>query len=316
VAGFIMSASPVRIDADGHGLGPTAFGRRRIAMDDEPQDGRKASTGSGDGGAWHAIDLTDPRAITILTAEHASLVASRGLADNEGFVRTGMFLTALSASLVALGFVAQALAFGDGFDVFAVLVLGLVFVLGLTTLIRVAETAREDLLAVQGMNRIRRAYFDICAAVMPYFSTSDRDDLEGVTATYQGPPEGSSMTGAASMVHGFGTAVGMVGLVVSLVGAALAGVLAGMLGASVLGAVVNRRRGVRAPAGSDHGARRAIGGRVRCRPRGPLPYGIGRGPRVRREDRRALTSAPCPPSSRSPSSCCASRAVLMTARRA
>lgn len=182
------------------------------------------------------IGLADPRAISILNAEHASLVASRNLSYNEGFVRTGMFLTALSAALVALGFVAQALAFGDGFQVFAILVLGLVLVLGVTTLIRVAETSREDLRAVQGMNRIRHAYFEICPSLVPYFSTNDRDDLVGVTASYEGPPPDSPMVGPASIVHGFGTAVGMVGLLVALIGGALAGVVAGALGLSFVGA--------------------------------------------------------------------------------
>jgi hypothetical protein len=203
--------------------------------------GEDGATVGGDRGRAPTIDLTDPRALAILSAEHASLVAARTLAYNEGFVRTGMFLTALSASLVALGFVAQALA-GDGFQLFATLVLTLVFVLGVTTLIRVAETSQEDLLAVQGMNRIRRGYFEICPAVVPYFSTGDRDDFDGITATYEGPPEGSSTTGAASIIHGLGTAVGMVGLMVSLVGGALAGLISGLLGApfavaAIVGAV-------------------------------------------------------------------------------
>ena len=47
---------------------------------------------------------------------------------------------------------------------------------------------------MQGMNRVRRGYFEICPAIVPYFSTSDRDDLDGITATYDGPPEGASMT--------------------------------------------------------------------------------------------------------------------------
>ncbi len=183
------------------------------------------------------VALTDARAIAILGSEHASLVASRGLAYNESFVRTGMFLTALSAALVALGFVAQALTFGDGFQVFAVLVLGLVFVLGVTTLIRVSETAREDLRAVQGMNRIRRAYLRICPDLAPYFSTSDRDDFEGVTMTYEGPTDGP-LTSRGSIVHGFGTAVGMVGLLVALIGGALVGTLAGVLGVPFVGAAL------------------------------------------------------------------------------
>jgi hypothetical protein len=184
------------------------------------------------------IDLPDPRAISILNAEMSSLVASRSLAYNEGFVRTGMFLTALSAALVALGFVAQALAFGEGFQMFAVLVLALVFVLGLTTLIRVTETGREDLRAVQGMNRIRHAWFEVCPEVRPYFITSDRDDIAGVVRTYEGPAPEESLTSAGSIVHGFGTAMGTVGLLVALVGGALAGVVAGALGVPFVAAVL------------------------------------------------------------------------------
>jgi hypothetical protein len=205
------------------------------AMDEPGRVGRDSVGGRAsllsDGGQEPTIELTDARALSILNAEHASLVASRTLAYNEGFVRTGMFLTAVSAALVALGFVAQAIPEGNGFQLFAVMVLTLMFVLGLTTLIRVVETSREDLRAVQGMNRIRRGYFDICPPVTRYFSTSDRDDLEGITASYEGPAAGGSMTGAAQIVHGFGTAVGMVGLMVSLIGGALLGFVCGLLGA-------------------------------------------------------------------------------------
>ena len=229
----------------------------------------------GEGGRTMVIDLADARALSILNAEHSSLVSSRTLAYNEGFVRTGMFLTALSAALVALGFVAQAIPDGGGFQLFAVMVLTLVFILGLTTLIRVVETSREDLRAVQGMNRVRHGYFEICPAVIPYFSTSDRDDLEGVTASYEGPLEGSSMTGAAAIIHGFGTAVGMVGLMVSLVGGALAGFACGLLGASFRGQCDRRRGGVPGPGRPHHGTRGPHRDRLRSRTRDAVPVRVG-----------------------------------------
>jgi len=205
---------------------------------DEDPWARPASPGEGAalGDAKRsALDVADARAIAMLTAEHASLVASRNLAYNEGFVRTGMFLTALSAALVALGFVAQAFAFKEGFAVFAVMVLVLVLTLGLTTLVRVAETTREDFRAVQGINRIRHAYFEICPGLVRYFSTADRDDFAGILATYDAPSDGTSMTRVSAIVHGLGTATGMVALMVSLVGGALAGLVAGLLGAPLLG---------------------------------------------------------------------------------
>ena len=52
--------------------------------------------------------LADPRALTILTTEHWSLLTARSLVYNEAFARAGMFLTFLAGSLVALGFVSQA----------------------------------------------------------------------------------------------------------------------------------------------------------------------------------------------------------------
>ena len=56
---------------------------------------------------------TDPRAITLLTTEHWSLLTSRSLAYNEAFTRGGMFLTFLSMSFVALALFAQAMSFGE-----------------------------------------------------------------------------------------------------------------------------------------------------------------------------------------------------------
>ena len=42
----------------------------------------------------------------ILTTEHWSSLASRGLAWNESFSRAGMYLSTLSGAMVALGLVA------------------------------------------------------------------------------------------------------------------------------------------------------------------------------------------------------------------
>ena len=58
-------------------------------------------------------DLTDPRAITLLTTEHWSLLTARSLAYNEAFTRGGMFLTFLSMSFVALALFSSAMSFGE-----------------------------------------------------------------------------------------------------------------------------------------------------------------------------------------------------------
>src|SRR3954451_8692390 len=57
--------------------------------------------------------------LQILSTEHWSLLASRGLAWNETFARAGMYLSTLSGSTVALGLIGGIDHFGDAFLTFA-----------------------------------------------------------------------------------------------------------------------------------------------------------------------------------------------------
>ena len=66
----------------------------------------------------------------LLATEHWSLLATRSLSWNESFARAGMFLTLLSGATVALALVAQATSFGEGFVVFALLILPVVLFVG------------------------------------------------------------------------------------------------------------------------------------------------------------------------------------------
>jgi hypothetical protein len=190
--------------------------------------------------------LNDPRALQILSTEHWSLLAGRSLAYNEAFTRAGMFLTALSASVVAIAFVAQADRTGSALPTFTLVLLGFDLFVGLTTYLRLVETTREDLRSVQGMNRIRHAYLEMVPGLAPYFIASDRDDLAGILMTYEGPAREDMMAGRptiSGILHGFSTNTGMVAVVVSLVGASLAGVAIAQVGASMvaivaLGAIV------------------------------------------------------------------------------
>lgn len=180
-----------------------------------------------EGVAGAATPLNDPRALQILSTEHWSLLSSRSLAYNEAFTRAGMFLTALSASMVAIAFVAQADRTGSAVPSFTIILLSFDLFVGLTTYFRLVETTREDLRSVQGMNRIRHAYFEMVPGLEPYFVSSDRDDLAGILMTYEGPAREDLMAGRPALsgiIHGFSTNTGMVAVVVSLVGAALAGV--------------------------------------------------------------------------------------------
>lgn len=120
----------------------------------------------------------------ILATEHWSLLAHRSLTYNEIFSRTGIFLTVVSATVVALALVAQATDFGDGFYVFALLVLPVVLLLGITTQLRVTDAIAEDVFFLAGMNRLRHAYLEVAPDLEPYFVTSHHDDEQGVMQNY------------------------------------------------------------------------------------------------------------------------------------
>jgi hypothetical protein len=174
------------------------------------------------------LSLHDPRAIQILSTEHWSLLSARSLAYNEAFTRGGMFLSFLSTSFVALAFVAQAMTFDQQFLVIASIVLAFDLVIGLTTYGRIIGANNDDLRAVHGMSRIRHGYTEVAPLVAPYFTTGVHDDPRGVMISYGSPPE----TYPDAFYYALTTSGGMIGLIVSLVGGVLAGVLTLALGGS------------------------------------------------------------------------------------
>jgi hypothetical protein len=143
-------------------------------------------------------DGSGPRAPTpvqvrlqILTTEHWSLLASRGLAWNEVFARAGMYLSTLSASLVALGLIAGIDQFGDVFFTFAFVVLPVVLFIGIGAWLRMGISNYHEAQTVFGMNRIRGAYLEIAPDLEPYFVMGVHDDPAGIGITMalpQGTP--------------------------------------------------------------------------------------------------------------------------------
>ena len=172
-------------------------------------------------------DLTDPRAITLLTTEHWSLLTARSLAYNEAFTRGGMFLTFLSTSFVALALFSTAMSFGDDFLTVAAVVLGFDLVLGLATYGRINGANVDDLRALHGMARLRHSYTQIAPIVEPYFTTATHDDIDSVLTAYGTLPT----TGAGTVLYGLTTSGGMIGLITSMVGGVFAAVLGLLFGA-------------------------------------------------------------------------------------
>ena len=165
--------------------------------------------------------LDDPRAIQILSTEHWSLLGARSLAYNEAFVRGGMFLTFLSMSFVALALLAQGMSFGDQFLTVAAIVLVFDLVIGIATYGRIAGANGDDLRALHGMARIRHAYVQMAPIVDEYFTSPTHDDLESVLLSYGKLPDSST----GQIFYALTTSGGMIGIVVSMVGGVLAGVL-------------------------------------------------------------------------------------------
>lgn len=174
------------------------------------------------------VSLDDPMAIQILSTEHWSLLASRSLAYNEAFARGGMFLAFLSTSFVALALLAQAMSFGDYFLTVAAVVLVFDLVIGLTTYGRINGANVDDLRAVHGMARIRHGYTEVAPIVAPYFTSATHDDMPSVLTAYGSP----SSSGIGLILYGLTTSGGMIGLITSMVGGVLVGVISLIIGVS------------------------------------------------------------------------------------
>jgi len=128
--------------------------------------------------------VTDGVRTQILATEHSSLLATRGMIWNEVFSRASMFITVLSAAVVALALAAQATAFGPGFRLFALLVLPVVLLVGVATILRLDAANGEDFGLVVGMNRLRHGYLELAPELEPYFVTAHYDDEASVMQSY------------------------------------------------------------------------------------------------------------------------------------
>lgn len=167
--------------------------------------------------------LADPRAVQILSTEHWSLLTARSLVYNEAFTRCGMFLTLLSASLVALGFVYQGSSGGPDFPMIVAAVLAVDLFVGLATLGRIVRGSMEEFRSLQAMNRIRHAYLEMVPTLAPYFSVSSYDDADSVLEVYATSVAQPSTL--RNIGYGLTTMPGMIGALNAALAAGLAGAI-------------------------------------------------------------------------------------------
>jgi hypothetical protein len=142
-----------------------------------------------DGAATPAAGVTSdhplgPHAAQLLGTEHWSLIAARSLIWNEAQSRATVFLTVLSASIIALALLADATGFGAQTTTLALVLLPVVFLLGIAAYARLVQINTEEFQLVLAMNRLRRAYLTLEPALEPYFTTGHHDDERGLVATY------------------------------------------------------------------------------------------------------------------------------------
>jgi hypothetical protein len=155
----------------------------------------------------------------LLATEHWSLLASRSTTQNELLVRIAIFLTLVSASIIALALVGQATDFDGRFDAFAIVLTSILLLVGTLTLLRVSNGSDEDMSFVIGMNRLRAAYAELDPGIDRYFVASKHDDERGIGQTYAYFPHGSRFVQPLASST----------MVILVVDAVVAGVLAGLI---------------------------------------------------------------------------------------
>ena len=90
----------------------------------------------------------------------------------------------VSASIVSLALIGQITRFDRRFITFALVLLGMVVLVGTLTQLRVGNANIEDLAHVIGMNRLRAAYVELDPGIERYLVTSAHDDDNGLWQTY------------------------------------------------------------------------------------------------------------------------------------
>jgi hypothetical protein len=184
-----------------------------------PEHGGQPPVASATGATRGAdLGLDDPRALQILSTEHWSLLATRSMLWNEAFARAALFLSVLSASVVALSLIGTE---RPDFRVFALIVLPVTLFIGVATFLRIEDSNREEALWVVAMNRIRHGYVTMVPGIANRFVSGVTDDVTGITRSYGQPPDVRY-----SIWHFFVTIPGMIAVV--------DGVIAGVIAATAL----------------------------------------------------------------------------------
>jgi hypothetical protein len=167
--------------------------------------------------------------LTALTTEHFTLQGARAQTTSESTARAGLYIAAVSSTLIALGFIGQASGAGDLFNVFSLVVLPTLYVIGVFTFLRLAENGEEDLIYGRAINRIRHHYLELAGDEARLFLLSANDDVPGVMWNMGLRPTRSQP---------YLTAAFMIAVVNSVIGGAAAALAVAAMGDPPLGVPV------------------------------------------------------------------------------
>lgn len=125
--------------------------------------------------------------IPILTTEHFTLQTARGVIMAEIGSRATIYLSAVSASVVALAFVTTLSDAQELIRGFVFVLLPVLAFMGFVTKERLVQLSYSDFQYVRAINRIRHFYVDAAPEAAQYLMLSVHDDMAGVaqTAVYQ-----------------------------------------------------------------------------------------------------------------------------------
>jgi hypothetical protein len=105
--------------------------------------------------------------VAAMTTEHFVLPTAASSTISEAAARGTLYVMALSSSLVAMGFLAQS---RELLVPFVAIVLPAVFLLGLFTVVRLVDTALENMQYLAGIARIRVFYRTLGPGATEHFS--------------------------------------------------------------------------------------------------------------------------------------------------
>ena len=171
------------------------------------------------------------RQLRIMTTMHSVLSGSRTSILHEGNGRAQMYLTTVSMTLVALGFISSGTGMGPGFYLFTFVLLACLILLGVVSFNRVVQIAVQDLRLSRNEARIRQFYAAASPGVEQWFDHDVKDCEADHRLGTGGGSRFQILFTAGSMVGGVNSAV--IGVFVGLAVMRFAG--AGLTSAALAG---------------------------------------------------------------------------------